>query len=32
LPGIELKFIDVVDPTREVALGDRGEMCIRVSM
>ncbi len=29
LPGIELKFIDVVDPTREVALGERGEMCIK---
>ena len=29
LPGIELKFIDVVDPEREVALGERGELCIK---
>ena len=29
LPGIEFKFIDVDDPTREVALGERGEMCIK---
>jgi long-chain acyl-CoA synthetase len=29
LPRIELKFIDVVDPTREVAIGERGEMCIK---
>jgi long-chain acyl-CoA synthetase len=29
LPGIELKFCDVDDPTREVALGERGEMCIK---
>ena len=29
MPGIELKFVDVLDPTREVALGERGEMCIK---
>ena len=29
LPGIELKFVDVADPAREVALGERGEMCIK---
>ncbi len=29
LPGIELKFVDVLDPTREVALAERGEMCIK---
>ncbi len=29
LPGIELKFIDVADPEREVALGERGELCIK---
>ena len=29
LPGIEFKFINVDDPTREVALGERGEMCIK---
>ena len=29
LPGIELKFVDVVEPEREVPLGERGELCIR---
>ncbi len=29
LPGILLKFIDVADPEREVALGERGELCIK---
>ena len=29
LPGILLKFIDVADPQREVALGERGELCIK---
>ena len=29
LPGIEFKFIDLDDPTREVALGERGELCIK---
>lgn len=29
LPGIEFKFVDITDPTREVALGERGEMCIK---
>ena len=29
LPGIELKFVDVADPAREVARGARGEMCIK---
>ena len=29
LPGIEFKFVDLSDPTREVALGERGEMCIK---
>jgi long-chain acyl-CoA synthetase len=29
LPGIELKFVDLADPTREVGLGERGEMCIK---
>ena len=28
LPGITLKFISVTDPDREVALGERGELCI----
>jgi len=29
LPGIEFKFLDVADPTREVPLGERGELCIK---
>ena len=29
LPGILLKFIDVSDPAREVAFGERGEICIK---
>lgn len=29
MPGLEMKFVDVVDPTREVALGERGEICVR---
>ena len=27
--AIEIKFVDVADPEREVALGERGELCIR---
>ncbi|MGH8808666.1 MAG: AMP-binding protein, partial [Noviherbaspirillum sp.] len=27
--GVTLKFVDVDDPSREVAPGERGEMCIR---
>ena len=29
VPTVEIKFIDVLDPDREVALGERGEICIR---
>jgi long-chain acyl-CoA synthetase len=29
IPGIEMKFIDVANPEREVALGERGEICVR---
>ncbi len=29
LPGIRFKFIDVADPEREVAPGERGEVCIK---
>jgi long-chain acyl-CoA synthetase len=28
-PGTEMKFVDVTDPTREVALGERGEICVK---
>jgi long-chain acyl-CoA synthetase len=28
-PGTEMKFIDVADPEREVAPGERGEICVR---
>jgi long-chain acyl-CoA synthetase len=28
-PRIEIKFIDVADPQREVKLGERGEICIK---
>ncbi len=29
MPRIEMKFIDVANPEREVALGQRGEICVR---
>ena len=29
VPGIELKFIDVANPERAVALGERGEICVK---
>ncbi|MBV8105469.1 MAG: AMP-binding protein [Hyphomicrobiales bacterium] len=29
IPGIQLKFIDVANPDREVARGERGEICIK---
>jgi long-chain acyl-CoA synthetase len=29
LPGIEIKLLDVSDFSREVALGERGELCIK---
>ncbi|HZZ59891.1 MAG TPA: long-chain fatty acid--CoA ligase [Roseiarcus sp.] len=29
MPRVEMKFVDVVDPSREVALGERGEICVR---
>ncbi|MDE2578302.1 MAG: long-chain fatty acid--CoA ligase [Hyphomicrobiales bacterium] len=29
LPGIDIKFADVADPTRYVAYGERGEICIK---
>jgi long-chain acyl-CoA synthetase len=29
MPRVEMKFIDVADPEREVALGQRGEICIK---
>ena len=28
-PGTQMKFIDVADPEREVALGERGEICVK---
>ena len=28
-PGVEMKFIDVADPAREVKLGERGEICVK---
>jgi len=29
VPGVTLKLVDVDDPSREVALGERGEICVR---
>jgi long-chain acyl-CoA synthetase len=29
VPGVEMKFIDVANPEREVAFGERGEICVR---
>ena len=29
IPGIQMKFIDVANPEREVALGERGEICLK---
>ena len=28
-PGTEMKFVDVANPEREVALGERGEICVK---
>jgi long-chain acyl-CoA synthetase len=28
MPGVRLKFTDVAEPSRDVALGERGEICI----
>jgi long-chain acyl-CoA synthetase len=28
-PGTEMKLVDVVNPEREVALGERGEICVK---
>jgi long-chain acyl-CoA synthetase len=28
-PGIEFRFVDTTDPTRVLALGERGEICVR---
>jgi long-chain acyl-CoA synthetase len=28
-PGTQMKFIDVADPEREVAIGQRGEICVK---
>jgi long-chain acyl-CoA synthetase len=28
-PNVEMRFVDVTDPEREVALGERGEICVR---
>ncbi len=28
-PGTQMKLVDVVDPSREVALGERGEICVK---
>src|SRR5277367_799845 len=28
-PGTEMKFVDVVDPEREVKRGERGEICVK---
>jgi long-chain acyl-CoA synthetase len=28
-PGTQMKFVDVIDPEREVALGERGEICVK---
>ena len=28
-PGTQMKFIDVVDPEHEVAIGQRGEICVK---
>jgi long-chain acyl-CoA synthetase len=29
MPRLEMKFVDVVDPSHEVAFGERGEICVR---
>ncbi len=29
MPRVEMKFVDVVDPSREVAPGERGEICVK---
>jgi long-chain acyl-CoA synthetase len=29
IPGIQMKFIDVANPDREVARGERGEICVK---
>jgi long-chain acyl-CoA synthetase len=29
IPGITMKFVDVVNPEREVAPGERGEICVK---
>ena len=29
IPGITMKFVDVANPDREVALGERGEICVK---
>jgi long-chain acyl-CoA synthetase len=29
MPGIDMKFASIVDPTKEVALGERGEICVK---
>ena len=29
LPGVEIKVVDAIDPTREVATAERGEICIK---
>jgi long-chain acyl-CoA synthetase len=29
MPRVEMKLVDVVDPSREVALGERGEICVK---
>ncbi len=29
MPRIEMKFIDAADPTRDLALGERGEICVK---
>ena len=29
VPGVTIKFIDVTDPTKDVSLGERGEICIQ---
>ena len=29
MPGIDIKFLDVEDPNKYVALGERGEICIK---
>jgi long-chain acyl-CoA synthetase len=29
IPGITMKFVDVANPDREVAIGERGEICVK---